>query len=460
MSEQQIVTAGLQSNSPGNAAAGPGASSYPSPGKAWWVVFVLLCCYTLSFIDRQILALMVGPIRQDLQITDFQFSLLTGLAFAFFYSFLGVPIGWMADRSNRKTIISIGIAIWSVMTACCGLARSYGILFLLRIGVGVGEAALSPCAYSMVADSFPKEKRAWPMGAYSMGTYVGAGLAMIFGGYIAAYIVSLGPMEWPIVGVVKPWQAIFFLVALPAIPVLFLLMTIKEPKRQDLGNTTATHDAASFSATVAYMKERASLYFFIIVGISILALISYAAFGWYIEFFIRIHGWERQDAGLAFGLIVLFCGAGGMFSAGAISDRLLSKGVKEAPMRTALYSALTLTVPLIVAPLMSNPYLTILFLIPGVFALGFHVGLGPSALQHITPNRMRGQVIAIYLLLLNLIAQIVGPSAVAWLTTYVLGDDHLGVALSIVCGVAGVVAILLLLVACRKLRAYEEAQGH
>jgi MFS family permease len=366
----------------------------------------------------------------------------------------------MADRSSRKRIITIGIAIWSIMTAMCGLARSFGVLFLFRIGVGVGEAALSPCAYSMVADSFPKEKRAWPMGAYSMGTYVGAGLAMIFGGFIAAYIVSLGPMEWPVIGVVKPWQAVFFLVALPAIPVLLLLITIKEPKRQDLGNTDATHDAASFPATVAYMRERASLYFFIIVGISILALISYAAFGWYIEFFIRIHGWERQQAGLVFGLVVLFCGAGGMFSAGAISDRLLAKGVKEAPMRTALYSALTLTVPLIIAPLMSNPYLTVVFLIPGVFALGFHVGLGPSALQHITPNRMRGQVIAMYLLLLNLIAQIIGPSAVATLTTYVLGDDKLGVALSIVCGVAGVLAILLLIVACRKLRAYEEAQGN
>lgn len=458
--EEDTVTAGVQSNLGGDAAAGHAVTSYPSSPKAWWMVFVLLCCYTLSFIDRQILALMVGPIRSDLNITDFQFSLLTGLAFAFFYSFLGVPIGWLADRGNRRGIITVGIAVWSIMTALCGTARSFGVLFLFRIGVGVGEAALSPCAYSIVADSFPKEKRAKPMGAYSMGTYVGAGLAMIFGGIIAQYIVSLGPMSWPILGEVKPWQAIFFIVALPALPVLVLLATIKEPKRQELGQPGAEPQHVSFGATIQFMWDRLGLYATIIIGVAILALISYAAFSWYIEYFIRIFGWGRQDAGLTFGLIVLFCGAGGMFAAGAISDHLLAKGVKEAPMRTALYSAVILIVPLILAPLMPNPYLTILFLIPGVFALGFHVGLGPSALQHITPNQMRGQVIAIYLLLLNLLAQIVGPSAVAFLTTYVFKDDStLGQSLSIVCGVAALLAIIILSLACKKLKAYEEGRG-
>jgi MFS family permease len=437
--------------------------SYPSPGKAWWVVFVLLCCYTLSFIDRQILALMVGPIREDLNINDFWFSQLTGTAFAVLYSFLGIPIGILADRANRKRIIAVGIAIWSIMTALCGTARTFGTLFLFRIGVGIGEAALSPCAYSIVADSFPKEARAKPMGAYSMGTYVGAGLAMIFGGIIVQYIIGLGPVSWPVVGELRPWQAIFFLVALPAIPVLLLLLlTIREPKRQDVVKPASETSASeAFKVTVAYMKERWDLYLTIILGITILALISYAAFSWYIEFFIRIHHWSRQQAGMTFGLIVLFCGAGGMFSAGAISDYLLSKGVKEAPIRTARYSAMVLIIPLIVAPLVSNPWVTVALLVPGTFALGFHVGLGPSALQHITPNHMRGQVIAIYLLLLNLIAQIVGQSLPGWMTSYVFHDDlSLGKALSITCGGAAVVAIIILTIAGRKMRAYEEAQGH
>lgn len=433
--------------------------AYPAAGKAWWIVFVLLCCYTLSFIDRTILALMVGPIREDLQISDFQFSLLTGLAFAFLYSLLGVPIGILADSSNRKRIIVWGIAIWSLMTALCGVARNYWTLFLFRIGVGIGEAALSPCAYSIVADSFVKEKRAKPMGAYSMGTYVGAGIAMIFGGMIAQWIITLGPMTWPILGEVRPWQVVFFIVALPALPVLLLLMTFPEPKRQDLAVGTTAHEV-DFKATIRYMRERASLYFHIILGVTLLALISFAVFGWYSEFFIRLHGWERQDAGMAMGLIVLFCGSSGMFTAGALSDHLLAKGYRDAPMRTALISALILFVPLLIAPLVPNPIITILLLIPGVFGLGFHVGLGPSALQQITPNKMRGQVIAIYLLLLNMIAQIVGNAAPGWLTTYAFQNDlALDKALAIVCGISAGLAILVLINATRKLKAYEEAQG-
>ena len=457
MDNKDTVTAGFQSNYDGDTAAGHLVTSYPSTSRAWWVVFVLLCCYTLSFIDRQILALMVGPIKQDLNINDFWFAQLTGTAFAVLYSFLGVPIGILADSSNRKRIIAVGIAIWSLMTAFSGTARSFIALFMYRIGVGMGEAALSPCAYSMVADSFPKEKRAWPMGAYSMGTYVGAGIAMIFGGMIAQYIIGLGPMTWPILGEMRPWQVIFFVVALPAIPVLLLLLTIREPKRQDLGVGETQHKV-DFRATMRYMQDRWQLYLLTILGISILALISYAVFGWYIEFFIRIHHWQRADAGLTFGLIVLFCGAGGMFSAGAISDRLLAKGHKDAPLRTARYSAMALIIPLILAPLMPDARWTVVLLIPGVFALGFHVGLGPSALQAVTPNKMRGQVIAIYLLLLNLLAQIGGQSAPAFLNNYVFHDEMmLGTSLSITVGVAAVAAILLLTAAAKRMRAHQEA---
>ncbi|MDT8398357.1 MAG: MFS transporter [Pseudomonadales bacterium] len=455
MSDQHRASSDLQPGTGKEAVSGQQEGAYPAAGKAWWIVFVLLSCYTLSFIDRQIVALMVGPIRADLDISDFQFSLLTGFAFALLYSFLGVPIGIMADSSNRKRIIAWGIAIWSIMTALCGTARSYTMLFIFRIGVGVGEAALSPCAYSIVADSFTKEQRAKPMGAYSMGTYVGAGLAMIFGGMVAQYIVGLGPITWPILGEMRPWQIVFFVVSLPAIPVLLLLATFREPRRQDLGAGETMH-RVDFKATLHYMAQRWQLYCLIIFGIGILALISFAVFAWYIEFFIRLHHWSRQQAGLAFGLVVLFCGSGGMFAAGMISDHLLARGYKDAPIRTARYSAMILLLPLSVAPLLSNPWLALALLMPGVFALGFHVGLGPSALQHITPNKMRGQVIALYLLALNLMAQMVGPSAVAWFTTYVFRDDlALGKSLSIVSGFAAVLALWVLSLAAKKMAVYE-----
>ena len=136
---------------------------YPNRKYAWYVVFILFLAYTSSFIDRQIMALLVEPIKRDLGLNDTQFSLLHGFAFAIFYTFMGLPLGRLADRRNRKKIIAIGITIWSLLTAACGLAKTFSHLFLARIGVGVGEAALSPAAYSIISDLFPLKRRSLPV---------------------------------------------------------------------------------------------------------------------------------------------------------------------------------------------------------------------------------------------------------------------------------------------------------
>ncbi|MFZ5603499.1 MAG: MFS transporter, partial [Pseudomonadota bacterium] len=152
-------------------------NNYPSPARAWLTVFILMLAYVLSFVDRQILNLLVGPIRQDLQISDTEMSLLMGFSFAVFYTICGIPLGRLADSRSRRGLIAAGVVFWSVATATCGLARSYWQFFLARIGVGVGEAALSPAAYSLITDSFPPAKRATALSAYSMGIYIGSGMA-------------------------------------------------------------------------------------------------------------------------------------------------------------------------------------------------------------------------------------------------------------------------------------------
>ena len=151
------------------------ASEEPQDGSpnggvyAWYVVAVLMFAYMVAFVDRQILSLLVQPIKRDLGVTDTQIGLLAGFAFAIFYSVLGVPIARLADRTNRKTLITVGVVLWSVMTAACGLTKTYWQLFLMRVGVGVGEATLSPAAYSMMADYFPPKKLARAIGVYAMG---------------------------------------------------------------------------------------------------------------------------------------------------------------------------------------------------------------------------------------------------------------------------------------------------
>ncbi len=194
---------------------------YGSPTYAWYVVVILLFAYVTSFLDRTILTLLVEPIRESLNITDLQLSLLHGFAFAVFYVSLGVPIARYADSHNRVKLISAGVLVWSVMTAFCGLARNFTHMFLARVGVGIGEATLSPAAYSIISDYFPVEKRPRAFSVYQTGIYVGMGLAMIIGGYVIAVVPSI---NMPFYGPMEPWQVVFLLVGLPGL--LFTLTII------------------------------------------------------------------------------------------------------------------------------------------------------------------------------------------------------------------------------------------
>ena len=164
--------------------------NFPTPVVAWTTLAILFLAYISSFVDRMIISLLVEPIKADFQISDTQISLLLGLSFAIFYCLAALPIGRLVDIWSRKKIVTVGITLWSFMTALCGLAQNYTQLFLARIGVGVGEASLAPAAYSMLADSFPPKKLGLAMGVFTMGTAVGAGLALIIGGAIISFVTG------------------------------------------------------------------------------------------------------------------------------------------------------------------------------------------------------------------------------------------------------------------------------
>lgn len=208
-------------------------TGYPNPRYAWYVVCVLTVAYLLSFLDRQILALLVGPIRQDLDISDTQVSLLGNLAFGIFYTLLGLPLGRAADRFSRRGIIAAGVATWCLMTAACGLARNFVQLFLARVGVGVGEAALNPAALSMISDYFPRRTRGRALTFYNMGVSLGVGVALIFGGQVIAWVAAAPPVELPGIGVLRAWQTVFILVGLPGLLIALLMLTVREPVRRD-----------------------------------------------------------------------------------------------------------------------------------------------------------------------------------------------------------------------------------
>ena len=196
---------------------------------AWYVVGVLTLLYAFSFIDRQIFSLLVGPLRRDLHIGDAKMSLLIGFSFALFYTFFGIPLGRLADICSRRLIIATGLVLWSGFTASCGLAQTFEAMLLLRMGVGVGEAALSPAAYSLITDYFPRERLATALSVYSMGIYIGSGLAYLLGGLVVAYASTQAMWIIPLLGAVHPWQIIFLSIGLPGIAVAPLLFTVREP---------------------------------------------------------------------------------------------------------------------------------------------------------------------------------------------------------------------------------------
>jgi MFS family permease len=396
---------------------------YPNPRYAWYVVVVLFLAYTSSFIDRIIMSLLVEPIKRDLGLNDTQFSLLHGFAFAIFYTLMGLPLGRLADRANRKRIISVGIFLWSLLTAVCGLAKTFTHLFVARIGVGIGEAALSPSAYSMISDYFPKEKRSVPISMYSMGVFFGGGIAFILGGYVVHLASGAEDVVLPLLGTIRPWQLTFFIVGLPGLLIVLLMQTIKEPVRRDVVSLTESgSDDRSIRATLSFVNRNKRAYLSVFVGFALLATASYGFFTWTPSFLIRTFGWEPSSAGYAFGLMVLSLGTGGTLLGGVLADRALAKGKLDAKIRVAMYAGAGTLIFGCMAPLMPNAPLALLFLAPTVVSIGFPVGLAPAACNFITPNQLRGQVIALYLFATNLIGLGIGPTVVAVITDYGFGD--------------------------------------
>ncbi|MBT8077800.1 MAG: MFS transporter [Gammaproteobacteria bacterium] len=401
-----------------------GDGEWPNPVYSWYVVAVLMLAYTNSFIDRQILNLLIEPIRSDLEVSDTQVSLLAGFAFAIFYTLMGVPIARLADQKNRKVIIVAGIAVWSAMTALCGAARNFWQLFFARVGVGVGEATLSPAAFSIMSDYFPKHKIARAFSVYSMGVYFGAGLALIIGGAVIRLVEGADAVTLPVVGEVLPWQITFFYVGLLGLPIILLLLTVREPVRRGLKavGVPQTGNASSLPVLLAFLrinKATVILHFlaFSAIGIGILGFMT-----WTPTLFIRTWGWEASTIGLAYGVIMFVLGTAGVYSGGFVADWLEQRGRKDAILRAACYSGIV-AVPFAVAtPLMPTAELALIGLAITSFLLAFPQGLPAAALQVITPNPLRAQMTALYFLVGNLIALGFGPTLVALVTDYGFGD--------------------------------------
>ena len=426
-------------------------NGYPSSARAWATVAILMVAYVLSFVDRQILNLLVEPIRRDLAINDTQMSLLMGLSFALFYTVCGIPLGRVADTRSRRGLIAVGILFWSAATAACGMAKMYWQFLLCRIGVGVGEAALSPAAYSLIADSFPAERRATAISVYSMGVYLGSGLAFLVGGLVIQFASAHGDVTLPVLGEVRPWQLIFLILGVAGVFFTLLMLAIKEPVRRGAGAGVAV----PLSEVGRYIRANRRTVLLHNFGFAGLAFAGYGSAAWIPTFYIRTYGWDAGQVGIVYGCIVAVFGCLGIVFGGRLADLMAKRGRSDANMRVGLYAALGALPMVVLFPLMDSAFWASMLLAPAVFCLSMPFGVAPAAIQEIMPNSMRGQASAIYLFVITLIGLGVGPTAVALVTDFVFADDNaLRYSLLIVTTLAVLMSIILL---AKSLKPYRES---
>src|SRR5277367_25508 len=373
--------------------AGPAPLAYRS-----YVLAVLVLVYTFNFIDRQIVGILAVPIKSELHLSDSQLGVMGGLAFALFYTLLGIPIARMADKVSRTGIMTAALALWSLMTAVCGLAGSFGQLFLARAGVGIGEAGGVTPAYSLICDYFPVKERARALSAYSFGIPVGSAAGIVLGGFITSLM---------------SWRMAFFIVGLSGLLITPLLkFTVREPVR---GAMDALHAGAvragetvprvvattpTLLGVVAALARKPS-FWGLSLGASSASTMGYGLFFWAPSFMVRSFHLSLLHASLTYGGLVLVGGLAGIWFGGVLADRY---GGQRGMYAFIPAIAFITTVPFYVAGVLSTTLWISVAVLLVPTALGL-VWLGPvlTAVQHLVPAHMRATASALFLFINNLI---------------------------------------------------------
>jgi predicted MFS family arabinose efflux permease len=406
--------------------------------SARYLLGLLVLLYVINYIDRQILSVLLEPIKQDLGVSDTAMGLLTGLAFALFYTAAGIPIARQTDRGSRRNVILAGVVVWSVMTACCGLARNFVQLALARVGVGVGEATLNPAAHSLISDAFPPERRATALSLYNIGGNVGIMLGFIAGGWI---------------GETFGWRQAFLVVGLPGLAAAILVRaTLREPPRGHLEGLVDDTDEPSFGEVLRFMMRQRTFRHLCLSS----AFYAFGAYGftiWGSAFLIRIHHMSLSETGIAMGLVQGIGGGLGTYLGGMLADRFGRKDPRYLAWVPALGGVLA--VPLLGVFLFwpDRNGALVAYAIAMVFSV-FFVGPNYAVAQSLARLRMRAQAAALLLFAINLIGLGIAPLVVGVLNDSLaasLGDQAIRYSL-MATGATSLLAVFHSLLAARSIR--------
>jgi MFS family permease len=383
---------------------------------AWYSLGVLCLAALFSQLDRQLPSVIVAPLKAEFGVSDTKFSLLHGFAFALTYAIFGLPFGRLVDRGNRRLIIFVGLVAWSSLTAAAAFATSFNQLILLRTGVGIGEAVLSPAAYSLIVDYFRPEQRGRAFSIYYIALALGGGGSLIFGGLIFA---AVPPEGWVLANIpLSPWRLLFLFAGLPGLVIALLVLTLREPRRG--GKSGVEHTSlAEFFKNI--WRQRALLGRISVASVMVTTA-GFGAVAWAPALFERRFGMPPSVAAVPLGMATIAGSIFGSMLGGWLSDRLVARGENGARARVMLIGYLAL-LPAAFWSVAPSPWLAMLGVGAVVFSVGIVQSAMPLALQEAVPASMRGQIIALQLMIVGLLSFGLGPTLVALFTDQVFQND-------------------------------------
>lgn len=380
---------------------------------AWTLVTLLFVAYVFSFIDRIILGFLTEPIKAEYAVSDTQIGLLQGLAFALFYTICGLPIGWLVDRWPRIPIAAAGVALWSAMTAICGLTQNFGQLFAARAGVGVGEATLSPAAYSLISDAFPPDKLGRAFSLYNLGSSMGGGLAFIVGGIVVTFATTGAGVALPLVGPIEGWRLAFLIVGVPGVILAILLALFPEPARS---RAAGMAPQPPITTTIAFWMRARGFFTPLHLAMAIINAVLFGTVSWIAPYLIRAHGMPLGTVGWTVGLSLIVGGLVGTLGGGLAGDRASKRAGTAGRMRSSALLILISAPAFALLPICSGSAILLPLALVCAFApLMTPLGNASAALQERTPPRMRGLIAAFYFFVLNLLGITFGPLIIAGL---------------------------------------------
>jgi len=417
---------------------------WPAARVGWYATMLLTLAYTFSFVDRQVLNLLVEPIKQDLSLSDTSISFLQGLAFVIPYVAMSVPVGRLVDKFNRIAVLVGGVLVWSVTTFACGMATSYAQLLVARMGVGTGEAAVTPAAWSMLADYFPPDKLARPVSVFLMGPYLGGGLALIGGAYVLDWAAAVGSVSLPWIGQVATWQLTFMVVAMPGIIIVALLTTLRDPARRQVSDAAVVDPA--WRDVFVFLRSEARIYLAVLVGVPFVIVILYGLQGWVPTILVRVYQWELADAGRIYGTLALVAGSAGVFCGPFLGHWLQRRGYEDYPLRVGVIGAVGIMLSIVSLPWQTTGTAALVCIGLASFFVTLPLALMTLVLQIVTPNDMRGVVAGFFVVIANVLGLGLGPTLVAATTDYILADpNRVHVSLTAVCMIVAPIALALMM---------------